>query len=213
MASTADGIALQANSTFLLRSCVAYHLHGATPLSSCAQRTVDTSADDATVHTFAPPVTLARQPRPRTEPWGYFTAYVEVQVLRAGVWLTSADSWPEDGLQGAGIAVAARGEDNGTLPANSEVQLDGPFNSAVNSGQPDSICTAVPLASDGSALPSGVRSSHRAFSNAPGYYEVGLPTGDYAGMTPLGVMLVVHSGGWALAGVGGVQQVRPDADR
>jgi hypothetical protein len=213
VASTGDSIALQAGSSFLLRSCVAYHLHGTTPLSSCAERTVDTTSNDATVHTYAPSITLARQPRPKTEPWGYFTAYVEVQVLRAGVWLTSAHSWPEDGLQGAGIAVAARGEDSATLPANSNVALDGPFNSAVNSGQPDSICTAVPLASDGSPLPAGVSSSHRAFSGAPAYYEVGLPTGDHAGLPPRGVMLVVHSAGWSIAGVGGVQEVRPDADR
>jgi acetyl esterase/lipase len=213
VASTGDSIGLPPGSSLLLRSCVAYHLHGSAPLSSCAQRIVDTTSNDATVYTYAPPVTLARQRRPKSEPWAYFTAYVELQSLRGGVWLTSAHSWPEDGLQGAGIAVAARGEDNATLPPNSTVALDGAFNSAVNSGQPDSICTAVPLASDGSPLPAGVRSSHRAFSGAPGYYEVGLPTGDYAGQAPRGVMLVVHSGGWALAGVGGVQRVRPDADR
>jgi acetyl esterase/lipase len=213
VASTGDSIGLPAGSSFLLRSCVAYHLHGSTPLSSCAQRTVDTTSNDAIVYTYAPPITLARQPRPKTEPWAYFTAYAELQSLRGGVWLTSAHSWPGDGLQGAGIAVAARNEDSATLPPNSTVALDGAFNSAVNSGQPDSICTPLPLASDGSPLPAGVSSSHRAFSGAPGYYEVGLPTGAFAGQAPRGVMLVVHSGGWTIAGVGGVALVRPDADR
>jgi acetyl esterase/lipase len=213
VAFTGESIGVPGGSSLLLRSCVAYHLHGSTPLSSCAQRTVDTTSNDATVYTYAPPITLARQPRPKTERWAYFTAYVELQSLRGGVWLTSAHSWPADGLQGAGIAVAARGEDNATLPPNSSVALDGAFNSAINSGQPDSICTAVPWVSDGSPLPAGVRLSHQAFFGAPGYYEVGLPTGDYADRAPRGVMLVVHSGGWVLAGVGGVQRVRPDADR
>jgi acetyl esterase/lipase len=213
VASTGDGIGLPAGSSFLLRSCVAYHLQGSTPLSSCAERTVDTTSDDATVYTSAPPIALARQPRPRTEQWGYFAAYVELQDRRGGVWLTSAHSWPGDGLQGAGIAVAARGEDGATLPANSTVALDGALTSAVDSGQPDSICTPRPLLSDGSPLPAGVSSGHRAFSGAPGYYEVGLPTGAFTGQAPRGVMLVVHSAGWSIAGGGGVALVRPDADR
>lgn len=212
-ASTGNSIGLGKGSSFLLRTCVAYHLNGATPVSECAQRIVDTGSNTATTYTYAPSVTLARQPRPKTRPWAYFTPYAELQQLNGGTWLTSAHSWPEDGLQGAAIAVAARSEASATLPANSVVALDGAFDSAVNSGQPDSICTPLALVSDGSALPAGVSSSHRAFSDAPGYYEVGLPTGAFAGRAPHGVMLVVHSGGWALAGVGGVQRVRPDADR
>ena len=31
---------------------------------------------------------------------------------------------------------------------------------------------------------------------APAYYEVGLPTGAYAGQAPRGAMLVIHGGGW-----------------
>jgi hypothetical protein len=64
VASTGDSIGLPQGSTYLLRTCVAYHLHGETPLSSCAERNVDTRAADTTVHTYAPPITLARQPRP-----------------------------------------------------------------------------------------------------------------------------------------------------
>jgi acetyl esterase/lipase len=213
-ASTGDSIGLPQGMTYRLRTCVAYHLHGTTPLATCAARDVDARTNDATVQTYAPPVTLQRQPRPTTQPWGYFTAYVEVRHLSAGAWLMSAHSWPENGLQGAGVAVAAQGEDVGTLPANSVVTLDGPFTSPIDgSGQPDGICTAAPLPSDDSPLPAGVSSSHLAFSDAPDYYEVGLPTGDHAGEAPRGVMLVVHSGGWTIAGAGGVQRVRPDADR
>ncbi len=49
--------------------------------------------------------------------------------------------------------------------------------------------------------------------DAPASYEVGLPTDPYAGHAPLGVMLVIHGGGWTASGVGGVQAMRPDADR
>jgi acetyl esterase/lipase len=67
--------------------------------------------------------------------------------------------------------------------------------------------------SDGSPLPAGVSTDHPAFPDAPGYYEVGLPTGQLQGQTPRGVMLVLHGGGWAKTGVGAVEFVRADADR
>jgi acetyl esterase/lipase len=212
-ASSGDTIGLGNGNSFRLRTCVAYHLNGAAPVARCAARNVDTHENTATVYTAAPSVTLSGQPRPTTQPWGYFTAYTEVQNLSGSSWQVTAHSWPDDGLQGAGIAVAARGETDAVLPPNSPVALDGAFNSAINSGQPDSICTNAPVPSNGSALPAGVSSSHSAFSNAPAYYEVGLPTGSYADQAPRGVMLVVHGGGWSTRGVYGVQSMRPDADR
>jgi hypothetical protein len=99
---------LETGLTFLLRTCVAYHLHGETPLSSCAERTVDTRSNTDAVVTHAPPVTLARQPRPTTQPWGYFTAYAEVQAFDGSSWRVSAHSWPDDGVQAAGIPVVAQ---------------------------------------------------------------------------------------------------------
>ena len=44
-ASTGDSIGLAAGSSFLLRTCLAYHLHGTPPVSSCATRSVDTRSN------------------------------------------------------------------------------------------------------------------------------------------------------------------------
>jgi acetyl esterase/lipase len=212
-ASTGSTIPLQRGFVFRLRTCVAYHLTAMLPRSACAERTVDTRSGTATVYAPAPSVTLPAQPRPITEPWGYFTPYTEVLRLAATGWQMSAHSWPDNRLQGAGIAVAAQGQVSGTLPANSSVALDGPFIGAVNSGEPDSICTQNVVSPDGSPLPAGVSSSHPAYAGAPAYYEVGMPTGAHAGAPARGVMLVIHGGGWASSGVGAAQSMRPDADR
>jgi acetyl esterase/lipase len=211
-ASTGNTIGLGRGFLYRLRTCIAYHLGGSPPVSSCAERTVDTRANSATIYTFAPSVTLSGQ-RPSTQPWGYFTAFAEVMYQSGASWPVTAQSWPDNGLQGAGIAVATLNQTAAALPPNSKVALDGPYNTAVNSGQPDSICTNDPVASNGSALPSGVSSSHAAFSGAPAPYEVGLPSGAYAGQAPRGVMLVVHGGGWSMTGIGAIQAMRPDADR
>jgi acetyl esterase/lipase len=212
-ASTGETISLGTGLVFRLFTCVAYHLAGVPPVSECAERTVDTQANTAPVVTYAPSVTLSGQPRPTTQSWGYFTAYAQVLYQSAGSLLIAAESWPDDGLQGAGVPIAAQDQTTGTLPANSTVTLDGPFNSALNSGQPDSICSNQQAGLDGSPLPPGVRTSHPAFGDAPAYYEVGLPMGAYAGQVPRGIMLVIHGGGWTTTGAGGVQAMRPDADR
>jgi acetyl esterase/lipase len=212
-ASTPNAIRLREGFSYRLRTCVAYHLHATTPVSSCAERNVDTRSANAAVYRRAWTVTLSGQPRPTTQPWGYFTAYTEVLYLNASSWAIAAHGWPDDGLQGAGIAVAAQEQSTGALPANSTVTFDSPFTSAINSGQPDSICTDTPIPSNGSALPAGVSTSHPAFDGAPAYYEVGLPTGAYAGEAPRGVMLVIHGGSWTATSVGAVQTMRADADR
>jgi acetyl esterase/lipase len=212
-ASSGTTIGLGKGFSFLLRTCVSYHLNALAPVSRCAERSIDTHANSGSVHPAAPSVTLSGQLRPTTQPWGYFTAYTEVLYLNGTGWQIAAQSWPDEGLQGAGIAAAPQGQLSGVLPPNSAVTLDGPFNSAINSGRPDSICMNNPALSDGSALPPGVSSTHPGFPNAPGYYEVGLPTGAFAGQAPRGVMLVIFGGGWSITGVGGVQAMRPDADR
>jgi acetyl esterase/lipase len=212
-ASTGATISLGRGWLFRLQTCVAYHLNATPPTSRCAERSVDTRANTGPVFAYAPRVTLSRQPRPTTQPWGYFTTYTEVLYLSGSSWLVAAHSWPDAGLQSAGTAVAPQGQASGTLPPNGTVTLDGPFTSAVNSGQPDSICTANPTVSDGSPLPAGVSTSHPAFPGAPDYYEVGLPSGHYLGQSPRGVMLVLHGGGWAKTGVGAVEFVRADAQR
>jgi acetyl esterase/lipase len=212
-ASTDDTISLGKGWSFRLRTCVAYHLERTAPVSRCAERAVDTRANGDSVFTYAPHVTLSRQPRPTTGRWGYFISYTEVQYQSGSSWVVAAHSWPDDGLQTAGIAVAPHGEDYGMLPPSSTVTPAGTFTSAVSSGQPDGICAAEPTVSDGSPLPPGVITVHPAFPDAPGYYEVGLPSGEFAGQSPRGVMLVLHGGGWAKTGAGAVEFVRGDADR
>jgi len=212
-ASTGRTIRLEKGFFFRLRTCVAYHLNAETPVSSCAERTFDTRSNTTTVATYAPRATLSGQPRPTTQPWGYFTPYTEVQYLSGTTWLMRAHSWPDDGLQGAGIAVAPQEQETGTLPPNSTVTFDGAFTGAINSGQPDSICTPDPEPTDGSPLPAGVSTSHPAFPGSPAYYEVGLPRGNHAGQPPRGVMLVIHGGTWISTAVGMVETMRGDAYR
>jgi acetyl esterase/lipase len=212
-ASTGDTIILSPGYSFRLRTCIAYHLEAMPPTSRCDERSVDTGASSWSVLTAAPRLMLSGQPRPTTQEWGYFTSYTEVLYLSGGSWLVAAHSWPDDGLQSAGIAVAAQHEAKGTLPPDSTATVDEPFNGAVNSAEPDSICAANPAMSDGSLLPAEVSTSHPAFTGAPGYYEVGLPTGEFEGQAPRGVMLVIHGGGWTKTGMGAVEFVRPDADR
>lgn len=212
-ASTAYTIRLQPGLFFRLRSCVAYHLYGQTPVSRCAERTVDTTANTTTVDAYAPRITLAAQPRPTTQPWGYFTGYTEVHSRNGASWQLRANSWPIWGLLGAGIAVAPQNQETGILPPNSTVTLDGAFTGAIDTGQPDSICTGVPLPSDGLPLPAGVSTSDPAFAGSPAYYEVGLPRGNYLGQPPRGVMLVIHGGTWISTAVGAVESMRADADR
>ena len=212
-ASTGDTISLGSGFHFRLRTCIAYHLEAVPPTSRCAERSVDTSTNIGSVLTSAPRLMLSGQARPTTDDWGYFTAYTEVLYESGGSWLMSAHSWPDDGLQGAGIAVAAQDETIGMLPPDSTVTLDEPFDSAVNSAEPDGICAANPAPSDGSPIPIGVSTSHPAFIGAPGYYEVGLPTGGFEGQAPRGVMLVIHGGGWMKTGMGAVEYVRGDAER
>jgi acetyl esterase/lipase len=210
--SSGNTVGLSKGYLFRLRACVAYHLSGTAPVSSCAERTVDTRANTASIFTRVPTVTLPGQPRPTTQPWGYFKAYAEVLYQSGSSWPLIAHSWPDNGLQGAGIAVAAQEQTTGTLPPNSAVRLDGAFTSAINSGWADSICTAATLPYSG-PLPPGVTSTHPAFAGAPAYSEVGLPTGSHAGEAPRGVMLIIHGGSWSATGAGAVQTMRPEADR
>lgn len=212
-ASTGSTIGLGRGFYFRLRTCVAYHRLTSLPVSSCAERNVDTRSNAGTVYTNAPAVTVSGQPRPTAPGRAYFTAYTEVMYLNGSTWPVAAHSWPDNGLQGAGLPIAAQDQTTAVLPPNAIVTLDGAFTSAVNSGQPDSICTPTPTVSNGSPLPPGVSSSHPGFTAAPAYYEVGLPTGAYAGQAPFGAMLVIHGGAWTKTAIGAVQALRPEADR
>lgn len=213
-ASTGNTIWLGKGALFKLTSCVAYHLYGSAPVSSCADRQVDTRANTATIYTYAPSVALYNQPRPSgSMRFGYVTASVQVVAASGSTWVLASYSWPASGLQGAAIPVAAQNAAAASLPANGPFTITGPYNGAVDSGQPDSICRGGYAPSNGSPRPPGVSTSNAAFAGAPAYYEIGQPTGAYAGRARRGTMLVIHGGSWVFNGQGAVEAVRPAADR
>lgn len=82
---------------------------------------------------------------------------------------------------------------------------------APNSGQPGSTC----VGDDGGLhywAPTNGESTNGLGPDAPAYYEVGGPTGAFAGKSPKGEMLVIHGGGWHLVGKTTVAFERPHAD-
>jgi acetyl esterase/lipase len=105
------------------------------------------------------------------------------------------------------------GATTGTLPPTQGVALPGSRTATggVNSGYPDSFC--APNTSDMTAPPREGVTQDALGTDAPAYDEVGEPTGDYAGLQPKGVMMIVHGGGWFVVGSGQVQVTRDEADR
>jgi acetyl esterase/lipase len=95
--------------------------------------------------------------------------------------------------------------------ANEGVPLSNHRTGGVNTGLPGSMCGGIQWPDPGPP-DVGVSTSAMGF-DAPAYYEVGEPIGDFAGQAPKGVMLLIHGGGWAATGVGGVGTERADADR
>jgi dienelactone hydrolase len=81
----------------------------------------------------------------------------------------------------------------------------------MNSSLPDSFCGADSRGAT-TTPPAGV-STTALGASAPAYYEVGEPTGAYAGQAPKGVMLVIHGGGWYTVGGYNVEKLRAEADR
>jgi acetyl esterase/lipase len=81
-----------------------------------------------------------------------------------------------------------------------------------NSGQPGSRC----VGHDGGlrfTSPTGGESSSALGPNAPAYYEVGKPTGSFAGKSPKGEMLIIHGGAWHMVGKAIVAIERRNANR
>ncbi|MEP6697005.1 MAG: hypothetical protein ABJA34_09030 [Pseudonocardiales bacterium] len=224
---TTRSVALARGFRYKLSTCLTFHSDGSAPLTTCLDRLIDTRLAHGPVHATAPVVRLVR-PRPSGPvSWAYFAGYGQVTYaartgaaakagagsdVAADVFAVVAHSWPDNGLQGAGVAVARQGQTRATLPANDPVKPAGPFSGAINTGRADSICRPDPSIARG-PLPSGVTSSHPAYRGAPAFYEVGRPTGAFAGRPPLGVMLVIHGGGWYYNGSGATQSDRPVADR
>jgi acetyl esterase/lipase len=82
---------------------------------------------------------------------------------------------------------------------------------APNSGLPGSSCAAGRLYTPFTPPGAGVKSTGLG-AEAPAYYEIGVPTGAFAGKPPKGVMLVIHGGGWFVVGKETLVPVRSYVD-
>jgi acetyl esterase/lipase len=81
----------------------------------------------------------------------------------------------------------------------------------VNTGEAGSTCAST----DGGLSyvpPTNGEFTHGLGTDAPAYYEVGLPTGAYAGQHAKGIMLVIHGGAWYLVGKATVRYERARAE-
>jgi dienelactone hydrolase len=74
-----------------------------------------------------------------------------------------------------------------------------PASAAANNGQPGSTC----VGHDGGLrywAPKNGEVTTGLGPDAPAYYEIGAPTGAFAGKEPRGEMLIIHGGGWHIVG-------------
>jgi acetyl esterase/lipase len=81
-----------------------------------------------------------------------------------------------------------------------------------NIGLPGSPCVPIDAALFSTPPGPGVSTSGLG-PGAPAYYEIGLPTGAYAGLRPKAVMLTIHGGAWFMVGPAAAATERPEADR
>lgn len=210
--ATSQPIGLTKGFRYRLTTCLVYHVSGSTPVTACTDRSVDTHAATRPVLAAAPTVEQVQRRPGAGQAWAYFVGYTQVSYSTGTDFTVVAHSWPDNGLQGAAIAVPPVGHHRARLPANGPVTPDVVATGEINTARADSICRATPGAADG-RLPPGVAASHPAYRRAPAYYEVGQPSGAFAGQPPRGIMLVINGGGWSYTGAGAVQSDRPVADR
>lgn len=212
MATTGNSILLGKGFEFRLTTVIGYHAFGQAPDNRFASRDVDTRFNSGNISTSAPTIvhTVAR---PVTGE-AHFTPYIHVLFKNSnGAYVLASHSWPNNGLQGAGIPIAAQNQTNGAaLPLSQTTELDGAFGGLIDSGEPDSLaCGTIQLATG--PLPAGLTTNNVGFSGAPAYYEIGTPTGAYNGIPARGIALLIHGGGWVIAGPGAVEGMRSTADR
>jgi acetyl esterase/lipase len=189
--------------------CLNGHVLNVAPDGQCVSKDIDTrSATRPQLHAL--PTVSKMMERPAVDNSGYATQQVTVWYLNGSSWAPFADSWPPSNLAGASLPLFAVNATTGPLPGQQGVLLESTSaHGGVNSGQPDSMCISQPRATttprpDLSTTTLGVM---------PFYYEVGAPSGAYAGQSPTGVLVLFHGGGWATNGAGAAQDMRGDADR
>src|SRR4051794_12887640 len=208
---TAPTVGLGPNQYFKLATCLKRHVVGSSYETKCNQTYVDTRGKLASI-TVAAPTQQLKSPRPSSSSTsGYFSYAVNIYTRKAdGSYSEVATSWPGS-LGKDAVAIAPKGLTAGAAPAAEGSALSSGMTGGMNSSAPDSFCGYDSRGAT-TAAPTGVSTTSLG-SGAPAYYEVGEPTGDYAGQTPKGVMLVIHGGGWFTVGGHAVETMRPEADR
>ena len=198
-------IRLEAGEQFKAKACLNVHVLGSFPEGQCVTTDIDTRpATTATTHTVKLSNIVAR---PALGNSGYATQQVVVTYAQGAL---LADSWPVDNLPGASVPLFAVGAISGWVPEQQGVVLDStPAHGGANTSLPDSMCVSNPWP------PATPRDDldDAALGAMPFYYEVGEPSGSYAGQPPKGVLILFHGGGWSSNGGGAAQALRSEADR
>jgi hypothetical protein len=211
--AAAPSVALGKGQVFRLDTCIKKRAIGVPReyRTTCEDKIVDTRSNPGKVTVEAPSVTETLA-RPATGRRAYFSYLVSVsQRQSGGAFKEVATSWPSNGVAGAAVGIPSAGSTTAPLPASEGAAHSSGKTGGINTGLPDSMCMGRE-GPDPSPPEEGVSTSALG-PDAPAYYEVGEPTGPYAGQPPKGVMLLVHGGGWSAHGAGYVAALRPDADR
>jgi hypothetical protein len=189
--------------------CLKGHVLNVAPDGECVSKDIDTRSAIGP-QLYALPTVRKPMSRPGADNSGYATQQVTVWYLDGSTWAPFADSWPTSNLAGASLPMFAVNATRGPLPGQQGVLLESTSaRGGVNSGLPDSMCISQPR----EAITLRPDLSTTTLGAMPFYYEVGAPTGAYAGQSPIGVMVLFHGGGWATNGAGAAQDLRSDADR
>ena len=203
--SSSAEIRLEAGEQFKARACLNVHVLGSVPEAQCVTTGIDTrAATSSTTHSVALSKSVVR---PALANSGFATQQVVVMYADEA---PLADSWPADNLPGASIPLFAVGAMSGWVPEQQGVLLEStPAHGGANSSLPDSMCISNP---GSPATPRGDLDTV-ALGALPFHYEVGEPSGAYAGRPPRGVLILLHGGGWVSNGGAAAQDVRGEADR
>lgn len=191
--------------------CIKAHWLNNSFNTTCAQRIVDTSSNLVPVYLAASTATAAMQ-RPAAGGKAYFSFELSISDQQPdNSFKEVASSWPGAGLASASVAVPAVGATSAPAPTSEGAALSGYGTGGINSGLPDSFCEGFQYPQP--APPGAGVSTTALGAGAPAYYEVGEPTGAYAGLAPRGVMVVINGGGWYMNGPAMVAGNRGEADQ
>jgi acetyl esterase/lipase len=207
---TGTTLSLPPNGSYRVIACLRGYSPARVHTNTCVTKGVSTTVGFAFSARAEPaPTVTASMPRP-PQGGAWFTYEVDVQQLRDGWYRPIASTWPATGVAGASIGVPARGATTSPAPRSAGIAVSGGATGGINANQPDAFCAGIDQP-DGAPV-TGVNTTALG-SGAPAYYEIGQPTGDFAGRAPKGVMVIIHGGGWVSGGPGALAAMRGDADR